>query len=61
VAGGTTTSESGTPHTLTATYLVTGGQQGDASNAQGVGGIAAGDDGNGNLTIDLSGTLGFVK
>jgi hypothetical protein len=61
VPGGTAISESGTPHTFTATYLVTGGQQEDASNAQGVGGIAAGDDGNGSLTIDLSGTLGFVK
>jgi hypothetical protein len=59
--GSGTISEASTPHTLTATYLVTGGQHGDASNAQGVGGIAAGDDGNGNLTIDVSGTLGFMK
>jgi hypothetical protein len=35
VAGGAATSESGTPHTLTATYFVTGGQQRNSSNAQG--------------------------
>jgi hypothetical protein len=46
---------------LKATYWVTEGQQNKSTIGQGVGEVSAGDDGAGNLAIDIVGTLGFTK
>jgi hypothetical protein len=51
----------GVSHVLKATYWVTEGQQNKSTIGQGVGEVSAGDDGAGNLAIDIVGTLGFTK